>query len=115
MKNDDRGLDDLWERYRAACPDLEPSANFMPRLWERIEGRRHSFWFAFQDLARAAITAATALCLLFMLLNFIAVPENHLAPSYADALAADHSAENTYYTEAIRSVPENLPSSVPLH
>jgi hypothetical protein len=114
MRNNDRGLEDLWEKYRAACPEPEPSANFMPRLWEKIESR-HNFWFAFQDLARATMTAATALCLLFLLLNFIAAPENHLAPSYADALAADHSAENTYYTEAIRSTPENVAAPVPLH
>jgi hypothetical protein len=114
MTEDDRGLDDLWARYRAACPEVEVDANFMPRLWDRIASR-HSFWFEFQDLARAAMTAATALCLLFLLLNFISVSENHLAPSYADALAADHSAENTYYTEAIRSTPENIPAPVPLH
>lgn len=114
MTGDDRDLDELWERYRAACPDVEPRADFMPQLWEKIEGR-HGFWFAFQNLARAAMTAATALCLLFLFLNFIAAPENHLAPSYADALAADHTAEKTYYTEAIRSTPENDPATVPLH
>ncbi len=114
MMGDDRDLDDLWERYRSACPEIEASAGFMPRLWEKIEGR-HSFWFAFQNLARATMTAATALCLLLLLLNFIAAPENHLAPSYADALAADHTAEKTYYTEAIRSIPENAPAPVPLH
>ena len=105
MTNDNSGLDDLFQKYRRACPDIEPSVNFMPNLWQRIEAR-HSFWFVFQRLARTVMTASAALCLLLLVLDFIAIPENHfLAPTYVDALMADHSAEKTYYTEAIRSTP----------
>jgi len=53
-------LDPLWRRYRAACPDAEPGANFMPDLWQRIEARR-SITFSFQRMVRAFATAAAAL------------------------------------------------------
>jgi hypothetical protein len=32
----------LWMRYREACPDPEPSPEFMPELWKRIESRRQA-------------------------------------------------------------------------
>jgi hypothetical protein len=113
MTNDDRELDDLFQKYRASCPDIEASAGFMPNLWERIENRR-GFWFAFQGLARTAMTASTALCLLFLILNFLAGPRN--LPTYADALAADISTpEQTYYAEAIRSAANADQAPAPIH
>jgi hypothetical protein len=103
--NDDSRLDNLFQTYRAACPEVEAGANFMPNLWQKIEAR-HNFWFIFQRFARTAMTACAALCLLLLALNLFSVPQSHLlAPSYADALMADHTAEKTYYTEAIRNVP----------
>jgi hypothetical protein len=103
--NDDSQLDQLFRSYRAACPDLEPSANFMPALWQKIEVR-HSFWFVFERLARTAMTGCAALCLLLLVLNVVTASQNHLnPPSYVDALMEEHSAEKTYYTEAIRTTP----------
>ncbi len=104
MGNDERELDDLFAKYRSACPDVTPDADFMPGVWRRIDAR-HGFWFAFQGLARTAATAAAALCLLLLLLNLASAPASDMvAATYADALAADHTAERTYYTEAIRDV-----------
>jgi hypothetical protein len=103
MVDDDSRLDALFQRYRAACPDVDPSANFMPRMWMKIEARR-SFWFVFRRLAQAAMTACAALCLLLVALNVYSASQALLlAPSYTDALMADHTAEQTDYTEAIRS------------
>jgi hypothetical protein len=113
MTNDDRELDDLFQKYRNSCPEIEASAGFMPKLWEKIENRR-GFWFAFQGLARTAMTASTALCLLLLILNFIAAPQSRLT-TYADALAADPTAEQTYYAEAIRSAADGDQDPVPLH
>lgn len=94
-------LEPLFAAYRQACPEIEPRANFMPELWQKIEARR-SFWFLFVRDARTCITASAALCLLLLVLNFMGVANTHLAVStYADALMADHTAEKTYYTEAI--------------
>lgn len=113
--DDDARLDDLFGRYRAACQEIEPSAHFLPGLWQKIEAR-HNFWFVFQRLARTTMTACAALCLILLLLNFIAAPQTHLpAPTYVDALMADHTAEKTYYTEAIRSTPSAEEASDSLH
>lgn len=101
MTNDGAALDELFERYRAACPEIEPGVNFMPEVWLKIESR-YGFWFAFQRLARTAMTACAALCLVLLVLNFSsAVQSAHTSETYTDALIADHSAEQTYYTEAI--------------
>jgi len=105
--NEDSRLDELLQEYRAACPAPEPSVNFMPKLWQKIEAR-HNFAFVFQRLARTAMTASAALCLLLLVLNFVSESQVHLlAPSYMDALMADHTAEKTYYTEALRTIPNN--------
>jgi hypothetical protein len=105
MTDEDSGLNTLLETYRRACPDIEPSAGFMPAVWQRIEARR-SFWFVFQREARAVMTASAALFLVLLVLNFFSSSQSHLAVStYADALMAEHTAEKTYYTEAIHSTP----------
>ncbi len=105
MIDEDSGLDTLLGAYRRACPDVEPTANFMPAIWQKIEARR-SFWFVFQREARAVMTASAALFVLLLVLNFFSGSQSHWAAStYADALMADHTAEKTYYTEAIRSSP----------
>jgi hypothetical protein len=103
MDNNESRLDEFFQKYRAACPEIEPGANFMPALWQRIEAR-HSFWFVFQGLARTAATASAALCLLLLLLNLVAPSQSYLpAPTYTDALMADHTAESLYFTEGIRN------------
>ncbi|HSU61195.1 MAG TPA: hypothetical protein VLI55_17940 [Bryobacteraceae bacterium] len=104
MSTEDSGLDDLFQRYRAACPDVEPSATFMPVVWQKIEARR-GFWSVFERLARTGMAAAAVLCLLLLALNFVTANQRAAFQSYTDALMADHSAEQTYYTEAIRSTP----------
>jgi hypothetical protein len=105
MIDEDSGLNALLETYRNACPEIEPSAQFMPAVWQGIEARR-SFWFVFQREARAVMTASAALFVVLLVLNLFSGSQSHLAAStYADALLADHTAEKTYYTEAIRSTP----------
>jgi hypothetical protein len=105
MTDQDARLDTLLEAYRAACPDVEPGANFMPAIWQAIEARR-SFWFVFQREARALVTACAAVFVVLLFLNLFSGSQGlPMPPSYADALMADHTAEQTYYTEAIRSAP----------
>jgi len=111
MTEADRQLDELFERYRAACPEVEPSANFMPAIWSRIE-RRGSFPLVFERLTRIFVAGAAAACLLLTALT--ALPARRSAPAavpatYADALYADSSAERTYYTEAVRSTDNLVP------
>ena len=110
MMSDESGLDQFFQHYRQSCPDVEPSVHFMPMLWQKIEAR-HSFPFIFRKLGRSAITASAALCLLLLALNLATTPQ--MSASYADALMAEGSAEQTDYTEAIVLVPspEGVPSS----
>ena len=105
MNNDDVQIEALFRGYRASCSDVEPGPNFMPALWQKIENRR-SFSFAFARFGRTVMAFSAVLCLFLALLNFTqrdaAAPA---IPFYTDALAADHTAEKTYYTEAIRPIP----------
>jgi hypothetical protein len=110
MTNDEAGfteqlsqkLDNLFRSYRNACPDVEPGADFMPSLWQKIEARQ-GFWSVFQGFARTAMTACAALALILLALNYVtATTQSAPVPSYTDALMADHSAEKTYYAETIR-------------
>lgn len=55
-------LDEWFREYRAACPDVEAGANFMPALWRRIEASR-SPMLQWVTLSRRALVAAMALCL----------------------------------------------------
>jgi hypothetical protein len=111
--NDESGLNNLFQSYRAACPDVEASANFMPGLWQKIEARV-GFWAIFQGFARTAMTACAALALLLLALNFALTPQAPLAPSYTDALLADHTAEKTFYAETIRLNSDQKPQDVPV-
>jgi hypothetical protein len=101
INNGESGLDEIFQKYRAACPEVEASALFMPTLWQKIEAR-HSFWWVFQGFARTAMAGCAALALLLLALNLTSRHQVLLSPSYTDALVADHSAEKTYYAESIR-------------
>jgi hypothetical protein len=102
MMDEDSRLDSLLAAYRAACPDVEPGPNFGAAIWQAIEARRN-FWFVFQREARALVTACAAIFVVLLALNLFSGAQSRPTPStYADALMADHSAEQTYYTEAIR-------------
>lgn len=110
IASDERRLDDLFERYRSACPEITPGPNFMPAIWQKIE-MRHSFWFNFVRLGRGAVTASAAVCLLLLVLNLVSTPQ--IMPSYTDALLQDSSAELTYYTEAVHTSPVSESSPLP--
>jgi hypothetical protein len=84
--NDDQRLDALFGAYRAACAGPEPSANFMPNLWARIEARQ-SFSFSLRRMANAFATAAMALSLALGI--YMAIPRSNSplsAQSYLEAL-----------------------------
>jgi hypothetical protein len=107
----DRQLNQLFERYREACPDVEPSVNFMPAIWGRIE-KRGSFPHVFERLTRMFVAGAAAACLLLTVLTALPTrrtPSPAVPATYADALYADSSAEKTYYTEAVRSTDNLVP------
>jgi len=87
--NKDEQLDALFRAYRAACPTPEPSPNFMPQLWQRIESRQ-TFAFSFRRLAGALVTAAMAASLalgVYMALPARNAPNPAYYTSYVEALA----------------------------
>jgi hypothetical protein len=88
-------LDAVWVEYRNACPDPEPSADFMPRMWQKIEAQRVAMTFTFRRVVQGCVLATAALAIV---LGVIVIP--HLqnldldSASYVDVLAAD--VPNTY-------------------
>jgi hypothetical protein len=97
-------LSELFVRYRAACPEVEPGAGFMPALWERIEARR-SFAWKLRYYARALVTVTAALYLAAGLIgSFGDRPVNPIyTESYVEALYAAEAPENLAYADVIRT------------
>ena len=84
-------LDTLWAKYREACPDPEPTAGFMPGLWQRIEARRAANVTLLRRIAQICVGATVALTLL---MGAVLIPRFERAPvynaTYVDVIAADH-------------------------
>lgn len=95
MADKSEKLDRLWAEYRAAVPDPEPGAGFMPGLWKRIEARRSSNLTMLRRIAQVCVGATVALTLL---MGAVLIPKFERAPvysaTYVDVIAADHP--NTY-------------------
>ena len=84
-------LDALWLEYRNAFPDPEPSANFMPNLWQKIEARRVETTSVFRRLAQACVMGAVALTLVMVVLIPRIQREPVYSATYVDVLDAAHS------------------------
>jgi hypothetical protein len=90
-------LNGLFASYKAALPDVEASANFMPELWRRIEGRR-SVILRFKKLTQMFMAAAAAMSIVFIAM--LAVPAfsgSEAIGSYIEVLA------DAYPTEGLAS------------
>jgi len=95
--SDEQGLDALFRAYREACPEVEPSANFMPHIWERIEARQSESFFVGR-VARGLVTAAAALTMAMAM--WLYVPRSgsaFYAETYIEALAAGHPSDGELY------------------
>ena len=82
----------LWEAYRQATPAPEPSVNFMPELWARIDAARPTGWALV--MARLAYRAAPVAAAVILMLGILAWPgaqngSDSLALPYVDTLVAD--------------------------
>ena len=84
-----KGVEGLWEAYRQATPEPEPSVNFMPELWGRIEAARPTLWAVpLRRWALRLLPLAAAVTLAMGL--YVWTPrstDNHAG--YVDVLAAD--------------------------
>ena len=101
ISNSSERLDQLFLEYRDACDAPELSPGFMPALWQKIEARQSPSWM-FKKVsgwfvaASAAASAVLAIALFAMPSMSAGYPG-----TYVDALAADHIAEYTLYTEPV--------------
>ncbi len=92
MDRMDDKLDALWAEYRESLPDAEPSTNFMPHLWNKIEARRVETTSVFRRLAQICVMATLALTLL---MSVVLIPrlQSEVAynGTYIDVLADQHA------------------------
>ena len=89
-------LDGWFASYRDACPEPEPSPDFMPRLWERIEGRRQTqAVFAWRRGAQAFLSLAAATCLLILVLQVLPSSTSaYFLSTYVEQLSEDDGPEH---------------------
>jgi len=105
---DDQGLDQLFRAYANACRPPEPSANFMPNLWQRIESRQ-KVTFSFRRMANALATAAVALSIALGV--YMSMPHNNPAyanQSYIEALADANPVDAPEIVGPVRLDPGDL-------
>ena len=94
MDRMERKLDALFAEYRAACPDPEPGADFMPGIWKRIEARRIATVSVFRHWAQICVMASVALTLLIGAVLIPKLQDNAASSSsYLEALSAEHSSD----------------------
>src|SRR3954452_21400982 len=84
--SDDERLDALFREFASVCPDREPSANFMPRLWQQIEARQ-TYTFSFGRMANALVTAAVALSIVLGVYMSIPRSNPYYSQTFVEVLA----------------------------
>jgi hypothetical protein len=94
-REQEKDLDQLFATYRAAVPDPEAGAGFMPELWRRIEARQ-SFLVRMKKLTQVFVAAAAAICLLLgiVLQTPVAKQSPAVAGTYVDALYNANPTDN---------------------
>jgi len=91
MENFDQKLDSLFVVYREAVQDPDASADFMPKLWSRIDAKR-SFVYRLKRMSQVAVAAALAACLLGgALITPLSQRTPHISGTYVDVLAEAHA------------------------
>lgn len=110
-ENDDE-LSRLLAAYRDACPAPEAKADFMPRLWERIDGSQNwtrQLW----KWANGMMAAAAAASLFFVMLQLL--PKHSLefyGATYLETLANQHDDDEALESVAVLNLkaPQELPA-----
>ncbi|MBM3811461.1 MAG: hypothetical protein FJW20_07470 [Acidimicrobiia bacterium] len=103
MNQDNDELNRLFALYRRLSADPEPSAAFMPRLWEKIEARRNFAW-RIQLYARGLVSVAAAVCLAVMVFQFTVQgngSEAVYSQTYLDTLRSANSPEAMAFSELV--------------
>jgi hypothetical protein len=93
LGNQEERLNALFRAYGEACVAPEPSANFMPQLWQRIEAHQ-TFSFFFGRVARGFVTAAVAATLAMAFYLTVPRASGSYASTYIEVLAASQNRDN---------------------
>jgi len=111
MLPNEPNLDQLFERYSQACPDVEAGANFMPAIWQRIDAKR-GFSFKLASYSRILAMTAASLCLAAGVFEISSYgPAQQLASrSFIDILDDDDDSEALIYGMATVPDPAMDPS-----
>ncbi len=86
-------FDRLWAEYRAAVPDVDASADFMPRLWQRIDARRTERLSLFRRMTQVCVLGTLALALMISVILPEVQHEQSLNGNYVDVVAAEDSVD----------------------
>ena len=97
-------LKNLMAAYRQSLPDPEPSAQFMPGVWRRIEGRKTSGVFL-RRLTEGFVAAAVVMVLVVSMLISSVQPSPMSTTAYVDVLAASQGDENAAFAEVFHPEP----------
>jgi hypothetical protein len=86
-------LDAMFSAYRAACPNPDAGANFMPEMWARIEARENSVkWVG--RIAKALIATAVAASVILGMIssgNQSSASNEFFDATFVQALTADQA------------------------
>lgn len=93
-RNLDQELDRLLAAYREACETPEPSAEFMPRLWARIDAAQQGWTERLWRWANGLAAAAAAASVLLVALQMASRPApDFYSATYVETLLAQTEAE----------------------
>jgi hypothetical protein len=105
----ERELSGWLTAYRESCDAPETSADFMPRLWERIESRNRLL-VVFRRWTEGFVFAAAAACLGIVVLQTIdAKMPKPVTMTYVEALAID-SEPDRLVLQDVAFVRDNRPA-----
>ena len=94
-------LDSLFAAYHKAISDPAPSADFMPRLWGKIEAKR-SFVYRLKKMSQLAVATALAVCALsVILISPLSNRDTLPSGTYVDMLAEAHGDETLAATGGV--------------
>lgn len=107
--NLEQRLDKLFVEYRAAHPDLDGSAEFVPSLWAKIEARRNPV-VLWAMMSRRVLAGAFALCVLFGLALQTGLTANlFYDTTYIEALDANDEPEDLAQLRPVSYSDRGLP------
>ncbi len=99
MQEQEKFLDRMFEIYREALGEFEPSREFLPNLWARIESRRPVSWLTHLVAWSPRLAFASA-AIAAVLIASMWLPKEHsdeaviLESSYVDVLTLDSMDEH---------------------